>query len=161
MNEQNSDNFEISDFFFQNIDKLKSVLRQSLLKQEKFLNIFKNSLIKLNDKEKGKTIHITKLCSFLADLIKELGITFCELINGDKELVNILLLLFLDNKDSMEIQNIFININNIYNYDSCQSKFRQIIQERIYPFLGDKLNNNIRKTKTEIEKFNDEILLKF
>ena len=159
MNEQNSDNFEISDFFFQNIDKLKSVLRQSLLKQEKFLNIFKNSLIKLNDKEKGKTIHITKLCSLLADLIKELGITFCELINGDKELVNILLLLFLDNKDSMEIQNIFININNIYNYDSCQSKFRQIIQERIYPFLGDKLNNNIRKTKTEIENFNDEILL--
>lgn len=159
MNEQNSHNFEISDFFFQNIDKLKSVLRQSLLKQEKFLNIFKNSLIKLNDKEKGKTIHITKLCSLLADLIKELGITFCELINGDKELVNILLLLFLDNKDSMEIQNIFININNIYNYDSCQSKFRQIIQERIYPFLGDKLNNNIRKTKTEIENFNDEILL--
>ena len=159
MNEQNSDNFEISDFFFQNIEKLRNVLSQSLLKQEKFLNIFKNSLIKLNDKEQGKTIHITKLCSLLSELINELGITFCELINDDKELVNILFLLFLDNKDSVEIQNIFININNIYNYDSCQSKFGQIIKERIYPFLGDKLNTNIRKAKTEIENFNDEILL--
>lgn len=159
MNEQKSENYEKNDFYFENNEKIRKVLGQSLLKQEKFLNIFKNSLIKLNDKEKSKTTQIIKLCSIFAELIKELGITFCELINDDKELLNILFLLFLDNKDSLEIQNIFINIIDIYNYDSCQSKFGQIIKERILPFLGNKLNSNSRKIKTEMENFNDEIII--
>ena len=110
MNEQKSENYEKNDFYFENNEKIRKVLGQSLLKQEKFLNIFKNSLIKLNDKEKSKTTQIIKLCSIFAELIKELGITFCELINDDRELLNILFLLFLDNKDSLEIQNIFITI---------------------------------------------------
>ena len=61
MNEQKSENYEKNDFYFENNEKIRKVLGQSLLKQEKFLNIFKNSLIKLNDKEKSKTTQIIKL----------------------------------------------------------------------------------------------------
>ena len=149
---------DIDDIKRENIEKIKLILSQSLLKQERFLTIFKTNIIKLSHDKEGNNSQLVKLSTILSELIKELGIIFCELINEDEELKKLLFDLFLENiNNNIEIKKIFVNIIFIYNYDSCQSSFIKEIIDKLGEYFPRELFENKRKLYTEIERFFDDI----
>ena len=149
---------DIDDIKCENIEKIKLILSQSLLKQERFLTIFKTNIIKLSHDKEGNNSPLVKLSTILSELIKELGIIFCELINEDEELKKLLFDLFLENtNNNLEIKKIFVNIIFIYNYDSCQCSFIKEIKDKLGEYFPRELFENKRKLYTEIERFFDDI----
>jgi hypothetical protein len=149
---------DIDDIKCENIEKIKLILSQSLLKQERFLTIFKTNINKLSHDKEGNNSQLVKLSTILSELIKELGIIFCELINEDEELKKLLFDLFLENiNNNIEIKKIFVNIIFIYNYDSCQCSFIKEIKDKLGEYFPRELFENKRKLYTEIERFFDDI----
>ena len=128
--------------------KIKSLLSQNLSKQEQYIIKFKESIKKIPSIKETQS-ELDKLFSTFADLVKYFGITFCELIKKDEELLNILFNLLLKENMTKIIEEILFNIVRIYNYSSNERNFGDIIKVRLsqcfhnFPFQEKRPSQNI------------------
>ena len=111
-------------------DKFKSLLSENLSKKEQYIRKFKDS-IKLMLPIKETQSKLNELFPTFAELVKYFGITFCELIKKDEELLNILFNLLLKENMTKIIEEILFNIVRIYNYSSNERNFGDIIKVRL------------------------------
>ena len=106
---------ESNDEFYENeashdqaFDEIKLALSSELSKQEKYIEKFKNAIINIS-KNKETPSELDKLFSTFSGLVEYLGITFCELIKKDEELLDILFDLLLKENMTNKIENILFN----------------------------------------------------
>ena len=88
--------------------------------------------------------------------MKYFGITFCELIKKDEELLDILFNLLI--KENMtNIEEIFHNIIQIYNYPSKERNFGDIIKDRLSQTFNNLPSQEKRPSPNVIESLVDKI----
>ena len=92
--EENNNEYDENEVEHDNtLDKVKSLLSANLSKQELYIVKFKDS-IKEKISIKESPSELDELFSTFAELVKYFGITFCELIKRDEELLNLLLIYY-------------------------------------------------------------------
>ena len=156
--DKNDDNYEDAAFYNdERISKIKTLLSQDLLKQERYIQILKASIINFNY---GKKETPSKFCQMLerfSQLINFFGITFCEIFKKDKTLIDEMFKLLFNNKTKKKCQQILMNIIQLYNYSSKRKNFGDVVRERIVQTFTNFSFTEEKKYPTEIEIFVDEI----
>ena len=106
---------ESSDEYYENevshdqvFDEIKLALSSELSKQEKYIEKFKNAIINISKNKETPSV-LDKLFSNFSHLVEYLGITFCELIKKDEELLDILFDLLLKENMTDKIEHILFN----------------------------------------------------
>ena len=154
--ESNDEYYENEAIHDQDFDEIKLALSSELSKQEKYIEKFKNAIINIS-KNKETPSELDKLFSTFSDLVEYFGITFCELIKKDEELLDILFDLLLKENMTNKIEDILFNIIKIYNYPSDEKNFGDIIKDRLCQVIHNLPSQEKRNSKTIIEKLVDEI----
>ena len=154
--ENNDEYYENEVSHDQVFDEIKLALSSELSKQEKYIEKFKNAIINIS-KNKETPSELDKLFSTFSGLVEYLGITFCELIKKDEELLDILFDLLLKENMTDKIEDILFNIIKIYNYPSDEKNFGDIIKDKLYQGFLNLPSQEKRNSKTIIEKLVDEI----
>ena len=106
--ESNDEYYENEAIHDQAFDEIKLALSSELSKQEKYIEKFKNAIINIS-KNKETPSELDKLFSTFSGLVEYLGITFCELIKKDEELLDILFDLLLKENMTDKIEDILFN----------------------------------------------------
>ena len=155
--EENNNEYDENEVEHDNtLEKVKSLLSANLSKQELYIIKFKGS-IKEKISIKESPSELDELFSTFAELVKYLGITFCELIKRDEELLNLLFNLLLQENMANQVQEIFCNILQIYNYSSEHRNFGDIIKDRLSQCYCNFPLQEKRPSQNVIEKLVDEI----
>ena len=154
--ESNDEYYENEVSHDQVFDEIKLALSSELSKQEKYIEKFKNAIINIS-KNKETPSELDKLFSTFSGLVEYLGITFCELIKKDEELLDILFDLLLKENMTDKIEDILFNIIKIYNYPSDEKNFGDIIKDRLDRGFHNLPSQEKRNSKTILEKLVDEI----
>ena len=139
------------------IIKIQSLLSKHLSKQEHYIIIFKNSIMKIALEKKETQSKLNRTLDIFSELIKFLGISFCELIKKEKELLDTLFKLSFNDNMKFKCQEILLNIIEIYNYNSRRRNFGDIIKERFTEYFPNFRFSKKRNSATEIENLIDEI----
>ena len=155
--EENNNEYDENEVEHDNtLDKVKSLLSANLSKQELYIIKFKGS-IKEKISIKESPSELDELFSTFAELVKYFGITFCELIKRDEELLNLLFNLLLQENMANKVQEIFYNILQIYNYSSKGINFGDIIKDRLSQCYCNFPLQEKRPSQNVIENLVDEI----
>ena len=153
--ENNNEYYENEVEHVNTLDKVKSLLSANLSKQELYIVKFKKKKKKkISIKESPS--ELDELFSTFAELVKYFGITFCELIKRDEELLNLLFNLLLQENMANQVQEIFCNILQIYNYSSEHRNFGDIIKDRLSQCFCNFPLQEKRPSQNVIEKLVDE-----
>ena len=155
--EENNNEYDENEVEHDNtLDKVKSLLSANLSKQELYIIKFKGSIKEITSIKETPS-ELDELFSTFAELVKYLGITFCELIKRDEELLNLLFNLLLQENMANKVQEIFFNILQIYNYSSEHRNFGDIIKDRLSQCYCNFPLQEKRPSQNVIEKLVDEI----
>ena len=155
--EENNNEYDENEVEHDNtLDKVKSLLSANLSKQELYIIKFKDSIKEIIYIMETPS-KLDELFSTFAELVKYLGITFCELIKRDEELLNLLFNLLLQENMANKVQEIFFNILQIYNYSSKGINFGDIIKDRLSQCFCNFPLQEKRPSQNVIEKLVDEI----
>jgi hypothetical protein len=156
---ENNDN-ECNDAAFYNgerTSKIKALLSQDLLKQERYIQIIKISIINFNCGNKETPSKLCQILQRFCEFINYFGITFGEIIKKDKELIEGMFRLLFNDKIKKKCQQILLNIMKIYNYSTQRKNFGDIIRERLSQSFLDFSFTQEKKAPTEIELLVEEI----
>ena len=155
--EENNNEYDENEVEHDNtLDKVKSLLSANLSKQELYIIKFKGSIKEITSIKETQS-ELEELFSTFGELVKYFGITFCELIKRDEELLNLLFNLLLQENMANKVQEIFFNILQIYNYSSKRINFGDIIKDRLSQCYCNFPLQEKRPSQNVIEKLVDEI----
>ena len=107
---ENNDN-ECNDAAFYNgerTSKIKALLSQDLLKQERYIQIIKISIINFNCGNKETPSKLCQILQRFCEFINYFGITFGEIIKKDKELIEGMFRLLFNDKLKKKCQQILL-----------------------------------------------------
>ena len=146
----------------ENIELIITCLNSSYNYQKYFINLVEQII---NSHSIGNIEYhslLEKLNRILPNLIIQLGIPFCELLNNHKEIINYYYYLYINN-DSIH-KNILLNFIHIFNFESSEINPGDDLIEKLEMYNLNDINiikNKKRKDKTEIENLYDEIISLF
>ena len=146
----------------ENTELIISFLNSSFSNQKSFIDLIQQ-LINNSFSEISTTLSILyKLNKILPDIIHNIGIPLCELLNEKTIIINYYYNLYLQNDSSNK--NILINFINIFNFESSEKNPVDNLFEKLQykePFTCSILKSQKRNNKTEIEILYDEITTLF
>ena len=141
------------------IEIFKKILKENIIKQKKFLKLFKTNIIDLINKNEEANEKDKKLYSIFANLILELKITFTELFNEEKGLMKLLISIIIKHPDLSEIKSVFFNIIQIYNYSSCKSPLINEINDSLCDISSNFFSERKRVETCDIENLINEMYI--
>ena len=141
------------------IEIFKKILKENIIKQKKFLKLFKTNIIDLINKNEEANEKAKKLYSLFANLILELKITFTELFNEEKGLMKLLISIIIKHPDLSEIKSVFFNIIQIYNYSSCKSPLINEINDSLCDISSNFFSERKRVETCDIENLINEMYI--
>ena len=133
----------------------------TLSSQLAFIQILKENIKSLSSGNKEANLKQEKIDYILVNLIKDLGIPFCALINNSKEIMDYYCNQYLKNPNNDLIKNILINFINVFNYKSSTVNPSDNIincMEKAGYKDAKNLRKNKRTEKTEIENIYDDLI---
>ena len=146
----------------ENTELIIAFLNSSFSNQKSFIDLIQQ-LINNSFSENSTTLSILyKLNKILPDIIHNIGIPLCELLNEKTTIINYYYNLYLQNDSSNK--NILINFINIFNFESSEKNPVDNLFEKLQykePFTCSILKSQKRNNKTEIEILYDEITTLF
>ena len=146
----------------ENTELIIAFLNSSFSNQKSFIDLIQQ-LINNSFSENSTTLSILyKLNKILPDIIHNIGIPLCELLNEKTIIINYYYNLYLQNNSSNK--NILINFINIFNFESSEKNPVDNLFEKLQykePFTCSILKSQKRNNKTEIEILYDEITTLF
>ena len=146
----------------ENTELIIAFLNSSFSNQKSFIDLIQQ-LINNFFSENSTTLSILyKLNKILPDIIHNIGIPLCELLNEKTTIINYYYNLYLQNDSSNK--NILINFINIFNFESSAKNPVDNLFEKLQykePFTCSILKSQKRNNKTEIEILYDEITTLF
>ena len=146
----------------ENTELIIAFLNSSFSNQKSFIDLIQQ-LINNSFSENSTTLSILyKLNKILPDIIHNIGIPLCELLNEKTIIINYYYNLYLQNDSSNK--NILINFINIFNFESSEKNPVDNLFEKLQykePFTCSILKSQKRNNKTEIEILYDEITTLF
>ena len=146
----------------ENTELIIAFLNSSFSNQKSFIDLIQQ-LINNFFSENSTTLSILyKLNKILPDIIHNIGIPLCELLNEKTTIINYYYNLYLQNNSSNK--NILINFINIFNFESSEKNPVDNLFEKLQykePFTCSILKSQKRNNKTEIEILYDEITTHF
>ena len=146
----------------ENTELIIAFLNSSFSNQKLFIDLIQQ-LINNSFSENSTTLSILyKLNKILPDIIHNIGIPLCELLNEKTTIINYYYNLYLQNDSSNK--NILINFINIFNFESSEKNPVDNLFEKLQykePFTCSILKSQKRNNKTEIEILYDEITTLF
>ena len=146
----------------ENTELIIAFLNSSFSNQKSFIDLIQQ-LINNSFSENSTTLSILyKLNKILPDIIHNIGIPLCELLNEKTTIINYYYNLYLQNNSSNK--NILINFINIFNFESSEKNPVDNLFEKLQykePFTCSILKSQKRNNKTEIEILYDEITTLF
>jgi len=146
----------------ENTELIIAFLNSSFSNQKLFIDLIQQ-LINNSFSENSTTLSILdKLNKILPDIIHNIGIPLCELLNEKTTIINYYYNLYLQNNSSNK--NILINFINIFNFESSEKNPVDNLFEKLQykePFTCSILKSQKRNNKTEIEILYDEITTLF
>ena len=146
----------------ENTELIIAFLNSSFSNQKSFIDLIQQ-LINNSFSENSTTLSILyKLNKMLPDIIRNIGIPLCELLNEKTTIINYYYNLYLQNDSSNK--NILINFINIFNFESSAKNPVDNLFEKLQykePFTCSILKSQKRNNKTEIEILYDEITTLF
>ena len=148
---------DISVYNNESISKIKSLLSQDLSKQEKYIKMIKTSIMNANSGKKESLSKLSQMLEMFSEIVRLMGITFCEIIKNDENFMDELFKLLLNKKMKKKCQQILLNIIQIYNFSSQRKNFGDVIRDRIAQSFENFSFPQKRDCPTEIELFVDEI----
>ena len=144
------------------LDLIITLLNSSFSNQKIFIDLIQKSI---NESLNQNEIYISllqKLNKIIPDIIQQLGIPFCELLNEQRTILNYYYDLYFQNNSFHK--NILLNFINIFNYESIENNLAYDFIEKLQnkaPNTCSLLKTQKRKNKTGIENFYDEIISLF
>ena len=144
------------------LDLIITLLNSSFSNQKIFIDLIQKSI---NESLNQNEIYISllqKLNKIIPDIIQQLGIPFCELLNEQRTILNYYYDLYFQNNTFHK--NILLNFINIFNYESIENNLAYDFIEKLQnkaPNTCSLLKTQKRKNKTGIENFYDEIISLF
>ena len=144
------------------LDLIITLLNSSFSNQKIFIDLIQKSI---NESLNQNEIYISllqKLNKIIPDIIQQLGIPFCELLNEQRTILNYYYDLYFQNNSFHK--NILLNFINIFNYESIENNLAYDYIEKLQnktPNTCSLLKTQKRKNKTRIENFYDEIISLF
>ena len=144
------------------LDLIITLLNSSFSNQKIFIDLIQKSI---NESLNQNEIYISllqKLNKIIPDIIQQLGIPFCELLNEQRTILNYYYDLYFQNNSFHK--NILLNFINIFNYESIENNLAYDFIEKLQnkdPKVCTLLKTQKRKNKTGIENFYDEIISLF
>ena len=144
------------------LDLIITLLNSSFSNQKIFIDLIQKSI---NESLNQNEIYISllqKLNKIIPDIIQQLGIPFCELLNEQRTILNYYYDLYFQNNSFHK--NILLNFINIFNYESIENNLAYDYIEKLQnkdPNTCSLLKTQKRKNKTGIENFYDEIISLF
>ena len=144
------------------LDLIITLLNSSFSNQKIFIDLIQKSI---NESLNQNEIYISllqKLNKIIPDIIQQLGIPFCELLNEQRTILNYYYDLYFQNNSFHK--NILLNFINIFNYESIENNLAYDFIEKLQnkdPNVCTLLKTQKRKNKTGIENFYDEIISLF
>ena len=144
------------------LDLIITLLNSSFSNQKIFIDLIQKSI---NESLNQNEIYISllqKLNKIIPDIIQQLGIPFCELLNEQRTILNYYYDLYFQSNSFHK--NILLNFINIFNYESIENNLAYDFIEKLQnkdPNVCTLLKNQKRKNKTGIENFYDEIISLF
>lgn len=148
---------DISVYNNESISKIKSLLSQDLSKQEKYIKMIKTSIMNTNSGKKESLSKLNQMLEMFSEIVRFIGITFCEIIKKDEKFLEEMFKLLLNKKMKKKCEQIFFNIIQIYNFSSQRKNFGDVIRDRIAKSYANFSFPQKRDCPTEIELFVDEI----
>ena len=146
----------------ENTELIIAFLNSSFSNQKSFIDLIQQ-LINNFFSENSTTLSILyKLNKIFPDIIHNIGIPLCELLNEKTTIINYYYNLYLQNDSSNK--NILINFINIFNFEaSAKNPVDNLFEKLQYkePFTCSILKSQKRNNKTEIEILYDEITTLF
>ena len=144
------------------LDLIITLLNSSFSNQKIFIDLIQKSI---NESLNQNEIYISllqKLNKIIPDIIQQLGIPFCELLNEQRTILNYYYDLYFQNNSFHK--NILLNFINIFNYESIENNLAYDYIEKLQNKALNTcslLKTQKRKNKTGIENFYDEIISLF
>ena len=144
------------------LDLIITLLNSSFSNQKIFIDLIQKSI---NESLNQNEIYISllqKLNKIIPDIIQQLGIPFCELLNEQRTILNYYYDLYFQSNSFHK--NILLNFINIFNYESIENNLAYDYIEKLQnkaPNTCSLLKTQKRKNKTGIENFYDEIISLF
>jgi len=144
------------------LDLIITLLNSSFSNQKIFIDLIQKSI---NESLNQNEIYISllqKLNKIIPDIIQQLGIPFCELLNEQRTILNYYYDLYFQSNSFHK--NILLNFINIFNYESIENNLAYDYIEKLQnkaPNTCSLLKTQKRKNKTRIENFYDEIISLF
>ena len=144
------------------LDLIITLLNSSFSNQKIFIDLIQKSI---NESLNQNEIYISllqKLNKIIPDIIQQLGIPFCELLNEQRTILNYYYDLYFQSNSFHK--NILLNFINIFNYESIENNLAYDYIEKLQnkaPNTCSLLKTQKRKNKKGIENFYDEIISLF
>ena len=144
------------------LDLIITLLNSSFSNQKIFIDLIQKSI---NESLNQNEIYISllqKLNKIIPDIIQQLGIPFCELLNEQRTILNYYYDLYFQSNSFHK--NILLNFINIFNYESIENNLAYDYIEKLQnkaPNTCSLIKTQKRKNKTGIENFYDEIISLF
>ena len=109
------------------------------------------------DSGKKESSKLSQMLELFSEIVKLMGITFCEIIKKDEKFLEEIFKLLLNKKMKKKCQQILFNIIQIYNFSSQRKNLGDVIRDRIAQSYENFSFPQKRDCPTEIELFVDEI----
>ena len=142
-----------------NIPLIISKLSNDFSYQKSYIQLLQLTIKKALSGDKNEISTLEKMNNMLPNLIQELGLPFCDLINNNPEIINYYCNLYLSNEiNSEKAKTILINFINIFNFQSIEANPSVDLIEKLIeydPATFKDIENNKRLIQNEIENLYD------
>ena len=144
-----------------NIQSIISKLSNDFSYQKSYIKLLNQVINNVISGNKEEISTLDKINNMLPNLIQELGLPFCYLINNNQEILNYYCDIYLKKEENFEkAKNILINFINIFNFESIEVNPSTDLIEKlreIEPDTFKEIEKNKRLDKTELEAIYDNL----
>jgi len=145
----------------QNINPIITKLSNDFSYQKSFIKLLKQTINNIISGNKEENTTLENINNMLPNLIQELGIPFCDLINNNQDILNYYCDEYLKNdKNSEKAKIILLNFINIFNFQSIDVNPSDDLIEKLKEYDQNtfkEIEDNKRINKTKIENLYDEL----
>ena len=161
MDKQNSIKTDLDDNKLSTIGIL-SMLSDNIKTQKYFISLLNETINKsLQNQSSEITLKLEKMNCILPNVIKELGLPICDIINSNNEVINFYINNILNKNNYYDISKvIIINYINIFNFKSTDinptDKILDLLENTDIDIKG--IIDKRRTSKTKLESIYDELI---
>ena len=144
----------------QKTQSIISKLSSDFSYQKYFIRLLVQTINNINSGNENEITTLENINNILPDIIRELGIPFCDLINNNEEILDYYCDKFIKKENSEKAKNILINFINVFNFQTVDVNPSDDLIEKLQDFDPEtfkEIKGNKRLNKTEIESLYDSL----